>query len=163
LLRGKQIRLIDSKNEPLGIVSFEQAVARAEELGEDLVEVAQQATPPVCKIMDFGKFHYEQAKRQREAKKKQHQHKLKEIKFHPNIDPHDYQTKVIHALEFFEKGHKVKASMFFRGREMSHVELGRRVMERFISDTAEHGVVESRPQQSGRMIVALLAPKAKKA
>jgi len=156
------VRLISSTNEPLGIVSFEQALTRALEAGEDLVEVAQNATPPVCRVMDFGKFHYEQAKRQREAKKKQHQHKVKEIKFHPNIDPHDYQTKVTHALEFFEKGHKVKASMFFRGREMSHVELGRQVMDRFIKDTAEEGAVESFPQQSGRMIVMLLAPKIKK-
>jgi translation initiation factor IF-3 len=132
-------------------------VERAENLGLDLVMVAPKATPPVCRIMDFGKFQYEQQKKERDAKKKQTQSKLKEVKFHPNIDEHDYQTKINRAIDFLKKGYKVKASMFFRGREMAHTEIGMKVMERVSQDLAEYGSSD-RAQRNGRMIIVLLTP-----
>ncbi len=141
---------------------FEEALARAQSLGLDLVEVARQANPPVCRIMDFGKFQYQESKKQRDAKKKQHQNRLKEIKFHPNIDDHDYQTKLRHVLEFLEKGYKVKASMFFRGREMAHTEKGQEVMERLIEDTRDYGTPEAPLRRIGRSFQLYLAPGTKK-
>jgi len=143
-------------------VPFEEALARAQSLGLDLVEVARQANPPVCRIMDFGKFQYQESKKQRDAKKKQHQNRLKEIKFHPNIDDHDYQTKLRHVLEFLEKGYKVKASMFFRGREMAHTEKGQEVMERLIEDTRDYGTPEAPLRRIGRSFQLYLAPGTKK-
>ncbi len=137
-------------------------MARAQSLGLDLVEVARQANPPVCRIMDFGKFQYQESKKQRDAKKKQHQNRLKEIKFHPNIDDHDYQTKLRHVLEFLEKGYKVKASMFFRGREMAHTEKGQEVMERLIEDTRDYGTPEAPLRRIGRSFQLYLAPGTKK-
>ena len=141
---------------------YEDALARAEQLGLDLVEVSPGAAPPVCRIMDFGKFQYEQSKRQRDAKKKQLQHKVKEIKFHPNIDRHDYDTKISHCVAFLEKGCKVKVSMFFRGREMAHAELGEQVVARIVKDTENMAVVEVSPRRAGRMITMLLGAKPRK-
>lgn len=129
----------------------------------DLVEVAQNATPPVCRIMDYGKHLYQQSKRQRDARKNQHQTRVKELKFHPNIDEHDYQTKVNRAIAFLEKGDKVRVSMFFRGREMAHAELGMEVMVRVQKDIAEVGSVDASPQRSGRMLAMMLAPRQRKA
>ena len=143
-------------------MSFDEALERAVAAGEDLVEVAGNSTPPVCRIMDYGKYMYQNSKRQRDAKKKQHQHRIKEIKFHPNIDKHDYQTKINHAFAFLGKGYKVKASIFFRGREMAHTEIGRQLMQRVVEDTAEEAVVEMSPRQTGRMISMMLAPKVHK-
>lgn len=143
-------------------MTFEEAISRAQAAGMDLVDVASQADPPVCRVMDYGKHQYQQSKRQRDAKKKQHQHKVKEIKFHPNIDTHDYQTKLSHALAFLSKGDNVKISMFFRGREMAHAELGMEVMKRALEDIGEAASVDSPPKHTGRMIAMMLSPKAKK-
>lgn len=150
--------MLSHNNDQLGIMSFEEALARAEAAAEDLVEVAKQATPPVCRMMDFGKFQYEQSKKQREQRKKQHNHKVKEVKFHPNIDDHDYRTKLNHAIAFLEKGDKVKFSMFFRGREMAHTELGMQLMQRVIQDMVEHGVPDAPPRKAGRMITLMMSP-----
>ena len=150
--------MIGHDNKQVGIVPFEEAVERAESVGLDLVEVAGKADPPVLRIMDYGKYQYEESKRQREARRKQQQHKLKEVKFHPNIDEHDYQTKLRHVLEFLAKGYKVKVSMYFRGREMAHTELGERVMRRVIEDVHEHGVVEVPLRRHGRSFQLYLAP-----
>jgi translation initiation factor IF-3 len=125
------------------------------------VEIASKADPPVCRLMDYGKFQYQESKRQREARKKQHQHKVKEIKFHPNIDKHDYQTKLNHLIAFLEKGDKVKVSMFFRGREMAHAELGMELMQRVLEDVKEVATVDAPPRRSGRVISMMLSPAAR--
>lgn len=122
------------------------------------MEVAPKAAPPVCRILNYGKFQYEASKRQRDAKRKQQQHRLKEIKFHPNIDTHDYETKLNRAIAFLEKGFKVKISMYFRGREMAHTELGRQLLERVIVDVAATGVPEAPLRRAGRGISTILAP-----
>ncbi len=140
-------------------MSFEEALAKAQDAGQDLVEVAPNASPPVCRIMNYGKYQYEESKRERDAKKRQHQHKVKEIKFHPNIEEHDYRTKVNRGVAFLEKGDKIKVSMFFRGREMAHADLGMKLMERVIADTEEIASVDAPPRRSGRMIVMMLSPK----
>ena len=135
---------------------------RAAQAGEDLVEVASRSNPPVCRIMDYGKFLYEEKKKQRQSRKKQHVTKLKEIQFHPNIEEHDYHTKLNRVIEFLNKGNKVKVSMFFRGREMAHRDIGRDLLERVIQDTKEVGHVDSPPKSSGRHITMYLAPEARK-
>lgn len=145
----------------MGIVSIEDALAAARRAGLDLVEVAPKARPPVCRIMDYGKYQYEQSKRQREARKKQHHHRVKEVKFHPNIDTHDYQTKVNRMIAFLTKGDKVKVSMYFRGREMAHTELGMELMERVMEDTEEVATVDARPRRSGRLLSMMLSPRKK--
>lgn len=122
------------------------------------MEVAPKAAPPVCRILNYGKFQYESSKRHRDAKRKQHQHRLKEIKFHPNIDQHDYETKLNHAVAFLEKGYKVKISMYFRGREMAHTELGRQLLERVIGDVQETGTPEAPLRRAGRGLSTILAP-----
>ena len=128
----------------------------------DLVEVAPRATPPVCRVLNYGKFQYEESRKQREAKRKQHQHRLKEIKFHPNIDKHDYETKLNRAIAFLGKGYKVKISMYFRGREMAHTDLGRQLLERVIADVEGTGVPEAPLRRAGRGLSAILAPGAHK-
>jgi translation initiation factor IF-3 len=160
--RGKDVRVIAPDNEQLGILTFREALARAEAYGLDLVEVAGKANPPVCRIMDYGKHQYEESKRLRDARKKQHQHKVKEIKYHPNIDVHDYQTKINRAVAFLEKGDKLKVSMFFRGREMAHQDLGMDLMKRVIDDLGDLVTVDSSPRKAGRMLAMMLSPKAHK-
>lgn len=135
---------------------------RADNLGLDLVEVASKVDPPVCRIMDYGKFQYQESKRQRDARKKQTQHKVKEIKFHPNIDTHDYETKLNHLIAFLGKGDKVKVSMFFRGREMAHAELGMELMQRVVKDVNDVASVDAPPRRSGRVISMMFSPKARK-
>jgi len=125
----------------------------------DLVEVAPQATPPVCRIIDFSKFKYDQEKKEREAKKHQRQGRLKEIRLKPNIDEHDYQTKLKQTICFLKKKDKVKMSLFFRGRQMEHMELGRKILDRFIIDTQNDGQVEKQPVSEGRIMSLLIAPK----
>ncbi len=131
----------------------------AQEAGEDLVEVASNANPAVCRIMDYGKYQYEESKKKRESRKKQHQVKVKEVQFHPRIGEHDYQTKFSHLVEFLEKGYKVKIVMFFRGREMAHQELGEAVLRRVLDEIAEkeYGKVDSPPSRMGRRIIAIVA------
>jgi translation initiation factor IF-3 len=150
--------VIGDDGEQLGIMPPYEALKKAREQALDLVEIAPTAQPPVCKIMDYGKFLYQQSKRQHEAKKHQHSIVIKEVKFRPNVDEHDYTFKKNHAIRFLGQGDKVKAVVEFRGREMTHQEIGREVLQRLISEIAEHGVPEARPRMEGRFFTAILAP-----
>ncbi len=142
----------------IGIVSTTDALRRAQELDLDLVEVAPQANPPVCRIMDYGKFKYERDIRQKEARKKQARIEVKEIKFRPKIDPHDYATKKGHVERFLRTGARVKVTIMFRGREMAHTDLGRRILDRLVEDLEGLAVVEAAPKQDGRNMVMVIAP-----
>ena len=142
----------------IGILPPQDALRMAREKNLDLVEISPTAQPPVCRIMDFGKFLYQQEKREREARKHQKTIVIKEVKFRINVDEHDYQTKKNHVLRFLEHGDKVKATVFFRGREMTRTSLGRQVLERLISDVGDKAVVEFRPRQEGNTLHAILAP-----
>lgn len=152
------MRTIDSDGKQLGIMPISQAIAIAQARGLDLVEVAPTANPPVCKIVDYGKFRYEQEKREREARRHQHATKLKEIKLRLNIDPHDYATKLNHIHEFLNDRMKVKVSVFFRGRENARPEFGEQLMQRVINDVAGWGRPEAAPRLVGRSIHMILAP-----
>ncbi len=153
-----EIRLIDQDGENVGVVSPAAAVEMAEEVGLDLVEISPGANPPVCKIMDFGKFKYEQQKKAAEAKKKQKIIEIKEVKFRPNIDTHDYDVKMRSVTKFLGEGDKVKVTLRFRGREMAHVELGRDLLERIAGDVEEIGKIESMPKMEGRQMIMVVAP-----
>ena len=144
--------------EQIGVVDTREALRQARDLDLDLVEVAPQADPPVCRIMDYGKFKYERDVRQKEARKKQSRTGLKEIKFRPKIDPHDYATKKGHVVRFLNGGHKVKITIMFRGREMAHTELGRKILDRLVADLGESIVVESFPKQEGRNMIMVIGP-----
>ena len=141
---------------------FEEALKKAEDSAQDLVEVAGTADPPVCRIMDYGKHVYQQSKRQREARKGQHNIRIKEVKFHPNVGQHDYETKRNHVVAFLEKGDKVKVSMFFRGREAAHSDLGMKLMQRLVADTQDIATVDAPPRNSGRLLSMMLSLKTKK-
>jgi translation initiation factor IF-3 len=154
--------VIDDLGQQLGIMPPFEALKMAREKNLDLVEISATAQPPVCRIMDYGKFLYEQEKKERAAKKHQKTTVIKEVKFRINVDEHDYQTKKNHVLRFLDEGDKVKATIFFRGREMTRTSLGRQVLERLIGDIAEKGIVEFRPRQEGNTLHAILAPNAKK-
>jgi translation initiation factor IF-3 len=156
---AKTLRVIGPAGEQLGIFPKDLALKRADEVELDLVEVAPQANPPVCRIMDFSKYRYEQEKREREAKKHQRQTQLKEIRFSPRIDPHDYATKLKHVMEFLEKKHKVRIRMFFRGREFAHKDLGNRVIERLVQDIAKVGRIDKEPMMLGKALILVLGPK----
>lgn len=158
-MREEQLRLIDGENNQLGLVSPSQALKMAEEAGLDLVLVAETGSPPVCRLMNFSKFVYEQNKRKKDQRKKQQSHRIKELQFHANIDDHDYQIKLRHILDFMEKGHKVKISLRFRGREMAHREIGMQLMERVVAEIGERAVLEAPPRIMGRTVNMLLAPK----
>ena len=155
----REIRVIDDTGQQLGIMPPPQALALARTKGLDLVEISPTAVPPVCRIMDFGKYQYEQQKRARQAKKHQKVIDVKEIKFRPKVDEHDYQFKKKHIERFLAEGDKVKATVFFRGREMAHPEIGRRILERLIADLTDLGVVESDPQKEGNQLHTILAPR----
>ena len=142
----------------IGIVSTDDALRRARELDLDLVEVASAATPPVCRIMDYGKYKYERDIRQKEARKKQARIEVKEIKFRPKIDPHDYETKKGHVVRFLRAGSRVKITIMFRGREMAHTELGRRILDRLVEDLKDLATVDSAPKQDGRNMIMVIAP-----
>ena len=144
--------------EQIGVVDTREALRQARDLDLDLVEVAPQADPPVCRIMDYGKFKYERDVRQKEARKKQSRTGLKEIKFRPKIDPHDYATKKGHVVRFLNGGHKVKITIMFRGREMAHTDLGRKILDRLVADLGETIVVESFPKQEGRNMIMVIGP-----
>jgi len=152
------VRVIDSDGTQVGIIPIQQALGLAQQRGMDLIEVAPNATPPVCRIAEFGKYKYEQEKREREARKHQHANKLKEIKFGLNIDQHDYQTKLTHIEDFLREGMKVKVSLQFRGRQNAHPEYGQQLMQRVITDVAAVGRPEVMPKQIGRSIHMMLAP-----
>jgi translation initiation factor IF-3 len=155
--------LIADDGEQLGIVAVDEALRIAEERGYDLVEVAPTARPPVCKIMDYGRYKYEQAKKDREARKKQHSVQLKEIRYRPNIEDHDFDFKTNHVAEFLKEGNKVKVTVMFRGREMTHTEHGRAVLERVTQEVQGQGIgnVESPPKLEGRNMSMIVAPKGK--
>jgi translation initiation factor IF-3 len=150
--------VIDDQGEQLGILTPFDALKIAREKGLDLVEVSPTAQPPVCRIMDFGKYMYEQEKKERQAKKNQKTFVVKEVKFRINVDEHDYQTKKNHVLRFLEDGDKVKATIFFRGREMTRQMLGREILQRLIKDISEKGIVENMPRQEGNTLHLILAP-----
>jgi translation initiation factor IF-3 len=152
------VRVIDSDGKQLGVIPISQALAAAQQQGMDLVEVAPNATPPVCRIVDFGKYKYEQEKREREARKHQHATKLKEIKIRLNIDPHDYVTKVNHMRDFLGDGMKVKVTMMLRGRENAHPEYGNKMMEKIIEDVQGSGRPEVMPKLMGRSITMMITP-----
>ncbi len=157
-IRISPVRLIDDEGGQVGIVSIEEARELADDRGLDLVEVAPEARPPVVKLMDYGKYKYEAQRAAREAKKKQHHVQVKEVKFRPGIEEHDYDFKTRHARRFLEEGNKVKLTMMFRGRQVTHPELGREVLLRVTEDLKEVGKVESRPTFEGRIMSMVLAP-----
>ena len=158
MIRVPEVRVIDAEGAQLGVMPTEKALELAEDQGLDLVEVSPTARPPVCRIIDFGKFKYERSKRERESRKKQHTIHVKEVKFRPKTEEHDYQFKKRHAEEFLAKGNKVKITMMFRGRELDHRELGMRMLERLQKDLEHVGTVERPPVFEGRLIVMYMAP-----
>ena len=159
MIRAREVRAIDDEGNQLGIIPLHKALAEAKERGLDLVEIAPGAEPPVCKIMDYGKYKYEMSKKAQEAKKKQSVVVLKEIKIRPKIDEHDYQFKLKHSKEFIEEGNKVKISVVFRGREMAYMDRGRKILERVAEEMKEEAVVEFLPKVEGRNMFMILAPK----
>ena len=154
-----QVRVITDEGEQFGVMDTREAVRLARERGMDLVEVAPNAEPPVCKIIDFGKFQYEQKKKANEAKKKQVVITVKEVKFRPGTDVHDYSYRMKHAREWLQEGDKVKATIWFRGREMTHRELGARILEQLEKDLADIGDVEMRPRMEGNQMFTIFMPK----
>ena len=161
-IRDSEIRLIGSTGEQLGIMSAAQAQRIADEQGLDLVKISPQATPPVCKLMDYGKFRFEQGKREKEAKKNQHVVEIKEIRMSPGIDVGDFNTKLKNAQKFLADGNRVKVSVRFRGREMAHTEIGRDLLTRFAEQCAEVSTMEKSAKMEGRNMSIFLAPKAGK-
>ncbi|MEP6758666.1 MAG: translation initiation factor IF-3 [Actinomycetota bacterium] len=157
-IRAGQVRLVGHDGAQIGVVDTKEALRQARELDLDLVEVAPQADPPVCRIMDYGKYKYEQDVKFKEARKKQSRTGLKEIKFRPKIDPHDYATKKGHVTRFLSAGNKVKITIMFRGREMAHTDLGRKILDRLVVDLGELAIVESMPKQEGRNMIMVIGP-----
>ena len=150
--------MIGAEGENVGVVTPQRGMAMAEDAGLDLVEISPNANPPVCKIMDFGKYKYETQKRESEARKKQKIIEVKEVKFRPNTDTHDYEVKMRNVFKFLENGDKVKVTLRFRGREMAHQELGRELLHRVADDVAEVAKVENMPKMEGRQMVMMIAP-----
>ena len=156
-----ELRLIGAEGENVGVVTPVRAMQLADDAGLDLVEISPNASPPVCKIMDFGKYKYEQQKRESEARKKQKIIEVKEIKFRPGTDTHDYEVKMRNVYKFLENGDKVKITLRFRGREMAHLSLGRELLERIGEDVLEYGKVENMPKMEGRQMTMMIGPLAK--
>ncbi|MGH3244950.1 MAG: translation initiation factor IF-3 [Trebonia sp.] len=161
-IRTPEVRLVGAKGEQIGIIAITEALRLAQEADLDLVEVAPTARPPVCKLMDYGKFKYETALKERESRKNQTHTIVKEIKLRPKIDPHDYGTKKGHVERFLKAGDKVKVTIMFRGREQSRPELGFRLLQRLAGDVEELGFVESQPKQDGRNMIMVIGPHKKK-
>lgn len=161
-IRAPKVRVIGPDGEQIGVLPLFEAIKRAEELRLDLVEVSPNVVPPVCKIIDYGKFRYDQTKREKENKKAQHQIKVKEVKLKPNIDDNDLATKIRHAREFLVKGNKVKVTCTFRGREMVHPEIGEELVKRFCEDLSDISDIEAPSKRMGRIINVVLAPSTKK-
>ena len=158
-IRDSEIRLIGSTGEQLGIMSAAQAQRIADEQGLDLVKISPQATPPVCKLMDYGKFRFEQGKREKEAKKNQHVVEIKEIRMSPGIDVGDFNTKLKNAQKFLADGNRVKVSVRFRGREMAHTDIGKGLLDRFAEQCAEVATLDKEPKLEGRSMSIFLSPK----
>ena len=161
-IRAPRVRVIDEAGNQLGVLTLMEALTRAEQSGLDLVEISSTSEPPVCKIIDFGKYRYQLTKKEKESKKSQHQVKVKEIKVKPNTDEHDLQTKLRHAREFIVKGNKVRISCMFRGREMLHTEFGEKVIRRLCDELADIAAPESLAKMMGRTLSVVLAPGAAK-
>ncbi len=162
-IRVREVRLIDEEGHQAGIVPTRDALQRARDAGLDLIEVSPNATPPVCRIMDYGKFKYEQSKRDKEAHKKSKQSELNLIRLRPNIDEHDIAVKMKHARRFLEEGNKVRIFVVFRSREFTHPEFGRNLLNRFVEELADTSNVEKSVSMEGRQMTLVLAPKAKAA
>ncbi|MEO0971733.1 MAG: translation initiation factor IF-3 [Pseudomonadota bacterium] len=160
-IEAREVRVIDQDGEQAGVMALRDALRMAQEAALDLVEVSPNAAPPVCRIMDYGKFDFERKKREREAKKKSTQTQIKEVKFRPNTDEGDYQVKLRNLVRFLEHGDKAKVTVRFRGREMAHQDIGRRVLERVRDDLTELGTVEQFPKLEGRQMVMVISPKKK--
>ena len=160
-IRSHEVRLIDAEGRQLGVVSIHEAKKISEESGLDLVEVSPEAKPPVCRVMDYGKYKFQLSKRKAAARKKQKQIQIKEIKLRPVTEAADYQVKLRNIIKFLENGDKAKITVRFRGREMSHPELGMQLLEKMMKELEEHGVVEQFPRFEGRQIVMVLGPKKK--
>ncbi len=158
-IRAPQVRCIDPNGEQLGVLDTREAISKAEEFGLDLVEVQPNVEPPVCKILDYGKYKYEAQKRANEARKKQKIIEVKEIKLRPNIDEHDYQVKMRNVVKFLSGGDKVKVTLRFRGREMAHQEIGVNVLTRVREETEDIAKIEAMPKMEGRQMIMVLAPK----
>ena len=156
------MRLIDAEGENVGVVATDEALRIASEADLDLVEISPNAAPPVCRVMDYGKYKFEQSKKAHQAKKKQKQIHVKEIKFRPGTEEGDYQVKLRKLIEFLEYGDKTKVTIRYRGREMQHQELGAQLLDRIEQDLSEYGDVEQRPKLEGRQLVMVLAPSKKK-
>ncbi len=159
LITATEVQLIDSEGENHGTVPITDAVSRAEQAGLDLVEISPNAEPPVCKILDYGKYKYQAQKKAAEARKKQKTFEVKEIKMRPNIDTHDYQVKMRSILKFFDQGDKVKVTLRFRGREMAHQQLGMQLMQKVKGEVEELAKVELEPKLEGRQMIMVLAPR----
>ena len=160
-ITAPQVRLIDAEGEPVGIVAIAEALRLSEEADLDLVEIAPLAEPPVCRIMDIGKFKYAESKKQHEAKLKQKQVQIKEVKFRPGTDEGDYNIKLRNLIKFLADGDKTKVTLRFRGREIAHQQIGMQLMERIRQDLNDHGIVEQFPKMEGRQMVMMLSPKRK--
>ena len=158
-IRDNEVRLIGSTGEQLGIMSSAQAQHIADEQGLELVKISPQATPPVCKLMDYGKFRFEQSKREKEARKNQHVVEIKEVRMSPGIDVGDFNTKLKNAQKFVADGNRVKVSVRFRGREMAHTEIGRELLVRFAEAIAETATLDKEPKMEGRSMSMFLSPK----
>jgi translation initiation factor IF-3 len=153
-----EVRVIDAAGEQAGVMPTVQAIRLAQEQGLDLVEVSPTSRPPVCRIMDFGKYKYELSKKQKQSKKKQHTFQIKEVKFRPKTEEHDYQFKKKHAEEFLEKHYKVKFTLMFRGREMDHKEMGYKILDRLTKDLVDVGTVDRKPEFEGRLMIMYMSP-----
>ncbi len=158
-IKANTVRLIDADGKQVGIVSLQEALARAQDQGLDLVEVAPQADPPVCRIMDYGQFLYQQAKKAKEARKKQATVEVKEIKVRPKTEAHDLETKIRHIKRFLNQKNKVKIRVFFRGREITKPELGQEVLRKILAAVEDQAQVEMKPRMEGRQMIMILAPK----
>ncbi|HOW98728.1 MAG TPA: translation initiation factor IF-3 [Kiritimatiellia bacterium] len=158
-IRVPEVRCIGPDGQQIGVITTRDALERASREGMDLVEISPNAQPPVCRIMDYGKFKYEQEKKDKQARRHQSATRVKEVQFHPNVGDHDYQTKVRHTREFLQEGHRVKIGLFFRGRERAHEEIGFAVMNRVLKDCQDIGTPEQMPRFIGRAIFMLLCPK----
>ncbi|NVN97891.1 MAG: translation initiation factor IF-3 [Geobacteraceae bacterium] len=158
-IRSREVRVIGAESEQIGVITIQEALAMAEAQQLDLVEVSPTAVPPVCRIMDYGKFKYQQSKKMQEAKKKQVQVQLKEVKLRPKTDEHDMLFKIKNVRRFLEEGNKAKITLVFRGREITHMEYGQKALDRFVHDLEDVAVIEVRPKMEGRSMFMIVAPK----
>jgi translation initiation factor IF-3 len=158
-----EVRVIDADGNQAGVMPTHEAIRMARDLGLDLVEVSPTSRPPVCRVMDFGKYKYELSKKQKQSKKKQHTFQIKEVKFRPKTEEHDYQFKKKHAEEFLEKHYKVKFTLMFRGRELDHKEMGYKILDRLTKDLEHVGTVDRKPEFEGRLMIMYMSPLPSKA